>query len=197
MCSSDLHRNITVNLNHATPAAFYAHQASRNSYYDIAMELTASNFDYFAGGALLDPTGENEDQTDAYQVAEEAGYKVVKTQAEAESLTAEDGKSIVIAENLADSDSMSYELDVQEAEWELKDYVKKGIDVLDNDNGFFMMVEGGKIDWACHANDAGSTINDTKALSDAVEEAVNFYNEHPDDTLILVTASSKIGRAHV
>ena len=66
----------TVNLNHATPAAFYAHQASRNSYYDIAMELTASNFDYFAGGALLDPTGENEDQTDAYQVAEEAGYKV-------------------------------------------------------------------------------------------------------------------------
>ena len=183
----------TVNLNHATPAAFYAHQASRNSYYDIAMELTASNFDYFAGGALLDPTGENEDQTDAYQVAEEAGYKVVKTQAEAESLTAEDGKSIVIAENLADSDSMSYELDVQEAEWELKDYVKKGIDVLDNDNGFFMMVEGGKIDWACHANDAGSTINDTKALSDAVEEAVNFYNEHPDDTLILVTGDHETG----
>ena len=183
----------TVNLNHATPAAFYAHQTSRNNYYDIAMELAASNFDYFAGGALLDPTGENEDQTDAYQVAEEAGYKVIKTQAEAEGLTAEDGKSIVIAENLADADAMSYELDVQEAEWELKDYVKKGIDVLDNDNGFFMMIEGGKIDWACHANDAGSAINDTKALSDAVEEAVSFYNEHPDETLILVTGDHETG----
>ena len=44
-----------------------------------------------------------------------------------------------------------------------------------------MMVEGGKIDWACHANDAGSTINDTIALADAVEEAVAFAKKHPDD----------------
>ena len=43
----------SVNLNHATPAAFYAHQASRNSYYEIGLELIDSGFDYFAGGALL------------------------------------------------------------------------------------------------------------------------------------------------
>lgn len=183
----------TVNLNHATPAAFYAHQASRNNYYDIAQELIASGFDYFAGGAFLDPTGENEDQADAYGLAEEAGYKVIRTQGEAEALTAEDGKSIIVSETLADSDAMSYELDVQEAEWELKDYVRKGIEVLDNENGFFMMVEGGKIDWACHANDAGSAVNDTKALGDAVQEAVDFYNEHPDETLILVTGDHETG----
>ena len=46
----------SVNLNHATPAAFYAHQASRNDYYDIGVEMIESGFDYFAGGALLDPT---------------------------------------------------------------------------------------------------------------------------------------------
>ena len=77
--------------------------------------------------------------------------------------------------------------------WALSDYVKKGIEVLDNDTGFFMMVEGGKIDWACHANDAGSTIADTIALSDAVEEAVAFAKQHPDETLILVTGDHETG----
>ena len=65
--------------------------------------------------------------------------------------------------------------------------MEKGIEVLDNDTGFFMMCEGGKIDWACHANDAGSSIHDTQALADAVQVAIDFASEHPDETLILVT----------
>ena len=109
----------SVNLNHATPAAFYAHQASRNSYYEIGEELVNSGFEYFAGGG----------------------------------------------------------------EWALADYVAKGIEVLNNDTGFFMMCEGGKIDWACHANDAGATVNDTLALADAVQVAVDFAKEHADETL--------------
>lgn len=183
----------TVNLNHATPAAFYAHQVSRSSYYDISLELIESGFDYFAGGGLLKTTGKDGDQEDSYALAEAAGYKVIKTQAEAEALTAEDGKAIVIAETLADSDAMSYENDRAEDEWSLADYVEKGIEVLDNETGFFMMVEGGKIDWACHANDAGSTIADTIALDDAIAEAVEFYNEHPEETLILVTGDHETG----
>lgn len=183
----------SVNLNHATPAAFYAHQASRNDYYDIGLELVESGFDYFAGGALLQPTGENEDQKDLYTAAEEAGYKVVRTQAEAEALTPDDGKTIVVEEHLADSDAMPYDMDLQDGQWALADYVDKGIEMLDNENGFFMMVEGGKIDWACHANDAAATISDTIALDDAVAEAVDFYNEHPDETLILVTGDHETG----
>ncbi len=183
----------SVNLNHATPAAFYAHQASRNSYYEIGLELIDSGFDYFAGGGLKKTTGSDGDQTDLYELAEEAGYKVVKTQAEAEALTAEDGKAIVIDEHLADSDAMEYEIDRAADEWSLADYVEKGIDVLENDTGFFMMVEGGKIDWACHANDAVSTISDTLALDDAVAKAVEFYEKHPDETLILVTGDHETG----
>lgn len=183
----------SVNLNHATPAAFYAHQESRNSYYEIGEELIASNFDYFAGGGLKQTTGADEDKEDLYTLAENAGYKVVKTQAEAEALTAEDGKTIVIDEHLADGDAMSYEVDRADGEWALADYVEKGIEVLDNDNGFFMMVEGGKIDWACHANDATSTIADTIALDDAVGKALEFYNEHPDETLIIVTGDHETG----
>lgn len=183
----------SVNLNHATPAAFYAHQASRNNYYEIGEEMVASEFDYFAGGGLKQTTGADEDKTDLYQLAEEAGYKVVKTQAEAEALTAEDGKTIVIDETLADDDSMSYSMDLEEGEWGLADYVEKGIEVLDNEKGFFMMCEGGKIDWACHANDAAATITDTKAMDDAVGKAVEFYREHPDETLILVTGDHETG----
>ena len=183
----------SVNLNHATPAAFYAHQPSRNNYYAIGLELVESGFDYFAGGALLDPTGSEKDQKDIYAVARDAGYQVIKTQEEAAELTAADGKAILIGERLADSDSLSYDNDRQVNEWALKDYVRKGIEVLDNDNGFFLMVEGGKIDWACHANDAGSTIADTLALGEAVEEALAFYQEHPAETLILVTGDHETG----
>lgn len=183
----------SVNLNHATPAAFYAHQKSRNSYYEIGQELIESNFDYFAGGALLKPTGNNNDKESLYLVAEKNGYQVVDSQQEAEALQPEDGKSIVIVETLADSDSMSYALDADNQEWQLADYVDKGIEMLDGDQGFFMMVEGGKIDWACHANDAGSTIHDTAAMSKAVDRAIEFYNAHPDETLIVVTGDHETG----
>ena len=183
----------SVNLNHATPAAFYAHQASRNNYYEIGEEMIASDFDYFAGGGLKKTTGAEGDKKDLYELASEAGYKVVKTQAEAEALTAEDGKTIVIDETLADDDAMSYDMDLEEGEWGLADYVEKGIEVLDNETGFFMMCEGGKIDWACHANDAAATITDTIAMDEAVGKAVEFYNEHPDETLILVTGDHETG----
>ena len=183
----------TVNLNHATPAAYYAHQASRNNYYEIGVEMVESGFDYFAGGALKKPTGNNKDQESVYDLAEKAGYNVVRTYADAEKLTAEDGKSILIAETLADSDAMSYNNDAVKGEWKLADYVEKGIEMLDNDNGFFMMVEGGKIDWACHANDAKSTISDTLALANGVSRALDFYNEHPDETLIIVTGDHETG----
>ena len=183
----------SVNLNHATPAAFYAHQASRSSYYDIGLEMIDSGFDYFAGGGLLKPTGKEGDQPDLYELATEAGYNVVRTQAEAEKLTAGDGKTIIVTENLADSDSLDYEIDRADDVWALSDYVAKGIELLDNENGFFLMCEGGKIDWACHANDAGSVVHDVLAIADAVQVAVDFAAQHPDETLILVTGDHETG----
>lgn len=182
----------TVNLNHATPAAAYAHQASRKSNYPIGLELVASNFDYFAGGALMEPQDKKNDKESIYSLAQKAGYKVCFTQKEAAALKNGD-KALVVAEKLADADSMNYAQDAEKGEWTLRDYVKKGIEVLDNKKGFFMEIEGGKIDWACHANDARSSIADTLALSDAVEEAIDFYNKHPKETLIIVTADHETG----
>ena len=185
----------SVNLNHATPATFYAHQASRSSYYDIGLELIDSGFEYFAGGGLLKPDGHDKENPseNLYDLAEAAGYKVTMTNADAEAVTAADGKVILIDENLADASAMAYEIDRTEDMWSLADYVEKGIEVLENDNGFFMMCEGGKIDWACHANDAASTIHDTVALADAVQVAIDFAAAHPDETLILVTGDHETG----
>ena len=139
----------SVNLNHATPAAFYAHQAKRSNYYEIGQELVESGFEYFAGGALLKPTGANGDQENLYDLAKEAGYKVVTTQSEAAKVSAAGEKVLLVDEHLADSDAMAYELDREAGQWALADYVEKGIEVLNNSKGFFMMCEGGKIDWAC------------------------------------------------
>lgn len=181
----------SVNLNHATPAAFYAHQASRGDYYEIGEELVESGFEYFAGGGLLDPDNGGESDN-LYDLAEEAGYTVSMDYATHDTVTADD-KVVLIDEYLADSDAMAYEIDRTDDMWFLADYVEKGIDVLMNDTGFFMMCEGGKIDWACHANDAATTIHDTMAFSDAVQVAIDFAEEHPEETLILVTGDHETG----
>ena len=185
----------SVNLNHATPAAFYAHQASRNNYYEIGVELVESGFEYFAGGGLKKTTGYDKENPlpNLYDLAAEAGYTVTFTNEEAAAINADSGKVILIDENLADSDAMAYEIDRTQDMWSLADYVEKGIEVLDNENGFFMMCEGGKIDWACHANDAASTIQDTVAFADAVQVAIDFAAEHPEETLIIVTGDHETG----
>ena len=185
----------SVNLNHATPAAFYAHQASRNNYYEIGEELVESGFEYFAGGGLKKTTGYDKEKPlpNLYDLATQAGYTVTFTNEEAAAINADSGKVILIDENLADSDAMAYEIDRTDDMWSLADYVEKGIEVLDNEKGFFMMCEGGKIDWACHANDAASTIHDTVALSEAVQVAIDFAKDHADETLILVTGDHETG----
>ena len=182
----------TVNIDHATPAAFYAHQPSRSNYYDIGVELANSGFEYFAGGDFEKPYNDGTKASN-YDVAIAAGYNLVTTQAGAEALKAGAGKTLLIAEHRADAAAMNYSIDAPAGEWQLSDYVRKGIELLDNDNGFFMMTESGKIDWACHANDAASSIHDVLEMSNAVQVAVDFYNQHPNETLILVTADHETG----
>lgn len=182
----------SVSINHATPASFYSHQPSRNNYYEIGLELAASNFDYFGGGGFLQLTGKNNDKPSLVEVAKAAGFKVANTKADILSLNNKQ-KSIAIAPDVDGSMALPYEIDRAEGALSLADYTRKGIDVLKNETGFFMMVEGGKIDWACHANDAMTTIEDTIAFADAVNEAVEFQKKHPVDTLILVTGDHETG----
>lgn len=182
----------SVPINHATPAAFYAHQASRNNYYEIGEELVKSNFDYFGGGDFLLPTGKEKNKESIYNVAKTNGYTVANTKEAVLGLTSSNDKVIAISSTTVGG-ALPYEVDRKSGDLSLADFTRKGIDVLYNETGFFMMVEGGKIDWACHANDAVASIKDTIAFDDAVQEAVKFYNKHPKETLIIVTGDHETG----
>ncbi|MDR1025048.1 MAG: alkaline phosphatase, partial [Treponema sp.] len=176
----------SVTLDHATPAGFFAKVPSRSNYYDIAVQMVQSDFEYFAGGGLLQPTGKDRDQRDVIQLAGERGYTYVNDKGAFNALRPGVGKVLAVNAILQDSGSMPYELDRSGDDLSLADYTRKGIELLDNPQGFFMMVEGGKIDWACHANDAGAAIHDVLALDNAIKEAVAFAQAHPGETLIIV-----------
>ena len=100
----------SVNIDHATPAAFYAHQKTRKNYYDIGVELANSGFEYFAGGEFQKVNGDGTVPNN-HEVAAKAGYNVVTKQADAAALKAGAGKTLIIAENLADGKAMNYAMD--------------------------------------------------------------------------------------
>jgi len=183
----------SVTLNHATPASFYARAASRSNYYDIAVQLAQSDFDYYGGGSLLQRTGKNNDQKDAVEIAKANGFTYVDTKNGFNALKPGGGKVIAISPRLQDDGAMQYEIDRKPDELSLADFTKKGIELLDNPKGFFLMVEGGKVDWACHANDAGATIHDVLALDAAIRVALDFAAKHPKETLIVVTGDHETG----
>ena len=183
----------SVSLDHATPASFYAKVPSRGDMYDIAVQLTQSSFDYFGGGGFAQPKGKNKDKADVIDLAKNAGYTYVNSKAGFESLKRSAGKVLAVNATLQDASAMPYEMDRKPGDLSLADYTRKGIELLDNKKGFFMMVEGGKIDWAGHANDAMANISDVIALDEAVAEAIAFQSKHPNDTLILVTGDHETG----
>ena len=183
----------SVTINHATPAAFYSHIESRNEYYDIALQLAGSDFDYYGGGSVNKDTGSDKDQQSAYEIIEENGYTIADTKEEIMALDSASGKTYALSPTLQDSGAMTYAIDAGDGDLKLADYVQKGIDVLDNENGFFMMCESGKIDWACHANDAMTTMVEVIDFAESIQVAIDFANAHPDETLILVTGDHETG----
>lgn len=181
----------SVTLNHATPAAFYAHNPSRANYYQIGLDLVASNFDYFGGGGIA----KNDDQKDKgykgdiYTLAEKAGYTVSTNRGEFDKLKPGAGKVI----SLGAKEALPYAIDMDKEALRLADFTRQAIGLLDNPKGFFLMVEGGKIDWMCHANDAATTLCEVIDFDNAVRVAYDFAQKHPEDTLIVVTGDHETG----
>lgn len=183
----------SVGLNHATPAAFYAHQDDRNIYYEIAGEMTSSGVDFFGGGGIMEPKGKKNDQPDAWEIVKNAGYKRIDNKKDFSKLKPGDGKVFVVNPNLDDEWAMPFTIDARPEDFSLAEITAKAIELLNNPNGFFMMVEGGKIDWACHGNDAAAMMGEVIAFDEAIQKAIEFYKKHPDETLIVVTADHETG----
>ncbi len=179
----------TVSVDHATPAVFYAHQPSREMYYEIACEIPKSNFDFFAGSDFLDPTPAG--KPNIYNMVKEASYSIQRGY---NNFNASAKKIILLQPKGKDKHSVPYAIDSQSDDLTLTQITKAAIAKLSqNKKGFFVMLEGGKIDWACHANDAATVFGEVKDLDNAVQVAYNFYKRHPNETLIVITADHETG----
>ena len=198
----------TVTIVHATPAGFYAHNRSRGDSRAIAMDLVKSGFDYFAGGGIggwTQPKGGYFDTNgnfvkleegreavpgiDPYSLWQTNGYTFVKDDLAAFKAL-KPGRPVwcVFGES-----GMDYALDRDGSQPTLAEIVEKGIELLDGPEGFFLMCEGGKVDYAGHANDAGGSVAEQLSLDDAVKVATRFAKAHPGETLIVTTGDHETG----
>ncbi len=185
----------TTEIAHATPAAFAAHVPLRTQMADIARQMIERRVNVLLGGGeddFLPPSatgcfpapGDRSDGRTLIQEATDAGYVYVC-----------DGVALMAA---PPDTSRLLGLFVDAGMTRphsptLATMTHAAITLLSQDpEGFFLMVEGGQIDWAAHNNDAANVISDTLAFDDAVAIAQAFAVGHPQ-TLIIVTADHETG----
>ena len=190
----------TVNIQHASPAAFSAHTHSRDLYNDIGEQQVYQNIDVvLAGGEqyLLPKTdgrGVRPDDEDLVKVVQDKGYSYVRNRAQ---MHAASGDKLF---GMFAPDDMVYELDRAQLapdQPSLAEMTRKAIDVLSRSekgrsHGFFLFVEGSKVDWAAHANDPTGVASDLAAYDDAVKVALDFARAD-GNTLIIGTSDHANG----
>ena len=180
----------TVCINHATPGAFYAHNKSRNNYHDIAQDMLAADYDFYAGG---DAKCNDQQRQALYSKAEKQGYTIARGYDDYLA-KADDADKIMLYQKEA-SEGIPYTIDRTSDDLTLAQITEAAIDFLydKSKKGFFVMIEGGKIDYASHSDDAATAFHEVLDFNAAIAEAVEFYKKHKDETLIIVTADHETG----
>lgn len=190
----------SVAIDHATPGAFYAHVPSREMYYEIGKQLAFSDFDFFGGAAFHQPNPKSVmgKRTNLYDLCEEQGYTLAHGFEEAQRLM--DAKKMILMQSTDGIDrnkpsyNIPYAIDRKADDLTLEQIVRTAIPFLSSKHErFFMMVEGGMIDYASHGNDAATVFGEVIAMDEALRVAYAFYQAHPDETLIVVTADHETG----
>ncbi|TKC06667.1 alkaline phosphatase [Pedobacter polaris] len=179
----------TVPITHATPAGFCITNNSRGDQSEIALQYLPLQFDVMMGGGnqYFNPS-KRKDKANVYAKFEEAGYQIVRTKAEM--LKLNNKKPILGA---FDDDALPFTVDhandpaLQDRVPTLAEMTVKAIELMkDNANGFVLQVEGGKVDWAAHSNDAPGLLYDQIAFDLAIEKAIAFA-EADKNTLVIIT----------
>lgn len=178
----------TTRITHATPAGFAAHVPARGMEAEIAEQMLAVGPDVMLGGGIefFQPDGERTDGRDLIAEAREAGYALVYTADEMERAS---GRVL----GLFSESHMAYEVDRAATEQpSLAAMTRKALALLDGRSGFFVMIEGGRIDHAAHGNDPVAHLHDVIAYDEAVAEALAFA-ERDGETLVLSVADHETG----
>lgn len=201
----------SVPINHATPACFYGHEPTRRNYDNLANDLISSGFEFFAGGGFQMGNADTSSKffrkfDNILQKLNENKFKLVFNEDQLREITVTTNEKILVIDTVIrnqqqklknvyadERNSLPFILDVPGQKMKLAEYTEVAEKVLMNDNGFFIMVEGGKIDWACHDNDALTAIYEVNAFNEAIKKAYEFYSKHPENTLIIITADHETG----
>lgn len=181
----------TSEIQHATPAGFSAHSPSRSNYNDIGEQQVYQNIDVVLGGGSAALKDTRKDGEDLLKVIEEKGYDYITNRDELSST-----KANKIWGSFAPN-AVAYDFDratTKPEEPTIAEMTEKAINTLQKDkDGFFLMVEGSKIDWAAHANDPIGMISDFLAFDDAVKEALEFAEKDGNTMVIAVTDHGNSG----
>ena len=188
----------SVSIDHATPAAFYSHVAKRSMTYEIGSQLPGTGFDFFGGSDFVN-SNNPDGGPDLYAQAQAGGYTIARGYKDYQKKAKKADKMILFQTEEAskiEKGSIPYALDRTKDDLTLQDITRAAINFLMKKqglrDGFFLMVEGGKIDWACHANDP-AFVSELIDMDNAIKVAYEFYQQHPDETLIVVTADHETG----
>ncbi len=175
---------VTSYITHATPACFYAKVPHRKQYEDIAMQLAeADNINLAIGGGRKH-FEQRKDSLNLFERMEnELGWKVYDTLA---------GIDVTCKKYAVIADDGHMPPAAERGDF-LPRAVKTALKTLDGaENGFFLMVEGSQIDFACHANDSAWMVDELVDFSYAIQVALNYAEEH-GNTLVVVTADHETG----
>ncbi len=191
----------TTRITHATPAAFAAHIDHRDKEDQIAAQLVDSGVNVLLGGGerfFLPQSvkgSKRKDDRNLYDELKAKNYNVLNTADALRNFKPSGNPANDKLIGLYNNSHLTWDIDRDPAkEPSLAELTQKAVDVLsENNKGFFLMVEGGRIDHAAHQHDAAGIIKDTLAFDDAVTVAYNFYLKHPKETLILVVADHETG----
>ena len=182
----------TVAPDDATPGAFYAHQPSRSMAYEIDKEMAASGYEFVAGSKLKGTKDKAGNPTDIYSHFAQNNVAIVKG---IDALKDVDSRRVVLLNKDSLDSNVGYTIDSIEGALTLPAMTQACLDHLTkhSPDQFFMMVEGGNIDYAGHSNDGGAVVKEVLNFNDAIKIAYDFYLAHPDETLIVVTADHNTG----
>lgn len=189
----------TVGANHATPGAFFAHQKSRNNYDQIVFDMLDADFDFYAGNSMLRSKKNKIEGLDYKAEFDKNGYTLVEN-VENYRKVAKKARKILF---LPDSDHKVTKAIERKEDREyttLADFVSTSVDFLMKGGcpkGFFIMAEGGMIDGCTHGNDAAAAVREILDFEAAIKVAIDFYNAHPRETAIVVTADHDTGGSAV
>ena len=187
----------SVAINHATPAVFYAHQPDRQMYYEIGTDAVKAEFDFYGGAGWKQVISPHDSSAiDLYSLLRDSGYMIIDHQQDFQALSAGAEKVVYVQpQDCVNPSSLPAAIDRKEGDLTLANITEKAIQFLStrNEAGFFLMVEGGVVDWLCHANDGAAAFREVVDFSETIQVALDFYKAHPDETLIIVTADHETG----